>query len=375
LACPLGVHLFAAHAFLYAGATPETILVLQSLFLAIGALPVYWLARDRLHSQAAGVVFAVAYLFYPAMQNTNLFDFHGIVFATSFLLFAFYFLDKQRTSWFLFFAFLALLCREDVAIVLGMTGIYIALIKKNFKLGILVSALGALWFSIYYFGRAWMINHFGMAEISEMANTIMKRPSHWAYLKGGKLILDDPIYFLDEHFLTKLNLTYLLWLFAPVTFLCLASPWSLAITIPILLINMISDWYPAHVIEYPYTATLTPIIFVSAIYGLANLLQKFQTRGADIIRSRRLLLAVVLFSSIAACVAKSNLRNLADWKRTPHHNVIDRVAARIPENASLSVDTFWGRIRQNAARFTSSPIVSRWSITFCTILVIVNFDS
>jgi uncharacterized membrane protein len=214
------------------------------------------------------------------MQNTNLFDFHGIVFSTSLLLFAFYFLHKQRTSWFLFFAFWALLCREDVAIVLGMTGIYVTFIKKNFKLGILLMAWGALWFGTYYWGRPWMINNFEVAEISALANT-MTGPSHWAYLKGGKLILENPVYFLDEHFLTKLNAEYLIWLFAPVAFLCLASPWFLAIAAPILLINMSSDWYPAHVIEYPYTATLTPIIFVAAIYGLDNLLRKFKERHLE----------------------------------------------------------------------------------------------
>lgn len=323
---------------------PETLLVLQSLFLAIGALPAYWLAKERLHSEAAGLIFAAAYLFYPAMQNTNLFDFHGVVFSTSLLLFAFYFLDKQRLFWFWFFAISALLCREDIAIVLGMTGVYLIFIKRNFKLGMALGACGAFWFGMYYWGRSWMIDYFDLAELTALANT-MTGPSHWAYLKGGKLILEAPIYFLDEHFLTRLNAEYLIWLFAPAAFLCLASPWFLAIAGPILLINMSSDWYPAHVIEYPYTATLTPIIFVAAIYGLDNLLRKFQARGvheATARRWQRIILAVVLLSSIAVCAAKSNLLKIGEWKRTPHHDAIDRAVAKIPENASLSVDTILG---------------------------------
>ena len=322
---------------------PETLLVLQSLFLAIGALPVYLLTRDRLHNQAAGVVFAAAYLLYPAMQNTNLFDVHGIVFSTSLMLYAFYFLDKKRTGWFLFFAFLALLCREDLAIVWGMTGIYIAIIRKQVKLGVLLVVLGTFWFSMFYFGRIWMINHLDVG-LSEVVKNIT-RPSHWAYLKGGRLILEHPLYFLDEYFLTKLNAKYLLWLFAPLAFLSLASPSTLAIASPILLINLTSNWYPAHVIEYPYTATLTPIFFVSAIFGLTNLLGKFQQRGAnqsEVYRLYYIILAVVLLSSIAICIAKSNIRKLVEWKRTPHLEAIDRVASKIPENASLSVDTILG---------------------------------
>lgn len=323
---------------------PETLLVLQSLFLAIGALPVYWLAKERLHSEAAGLVFAAAYLLYPAMQNTNLFDFHGVVFSTPLLLFAFYFLDKQRLFWFWFFAISALLCREDIAIVLGMTGVYLIFIKKNFKLGMALGACGAFWFGMYYWGRSWMIDYFDLAELTALANT-MTGPSHWAYLKGGKLILEAPIYFLDEHFLTRLNATFLLWLFAPVAFLCLASPWFLAIAFPILLINMSSDWYPAHVIEFPYTATLTPVIFVAAIYGLDNLLKKFQARGMDeakVRRRQRIILTVVLLSAMAVCAAKSNLRKLGEWKRTSHHEAIDRAVSKIPTEASLSVDTILG---------------------------------
>ncbi|MCI0696933.1 DUF2079 domain-containing protein [candidate division KSB1 bacterium] len=321
----------------------ETLLVLQSLFLAVGALPVYLLARDRLSSQAAGMAFAAAYLLYPAMHNTNLFDVHGIVFSTSLILYAFYFLDKERIGWFLFFAFWALLCREDVAVIWGMTGIYIALTRKKIKRGALLAVFAALWFGVFYSRHLWLVSQFA-TEVSEAAKAIT-RPSHWAYLEGGKLIWEKPIYLLDEHFLTILNAAYLFWLFVPLAFLSLGSPWTLAIVSPILLINLLSDWYPAHVIEYPYTATLTPIIFVSAIYGLANVLRTFQKRGmheARIQQLRRIILAAVLLCSIVACAVKSNLRKMAEWKRTSHHEAIDRLAAGIPENASLSVDTILG---------------------------------
>jgi len=42
----------------------ETLLILQSFVLALGALPLYWLARDELKSKIAGLIIAVAYLAY-----------------------------------------------------------------------------------------------------------------------------------------------------------------------------------------------------------------------------------------------------------------------------------------------------------------------
>ena len=47
---------------------PETILILQTVILALGALPVFWLARDRLGSHLAGVAFAAVYLLFPGLE-------------------------------------------------------------------------------------------------------------------------------------------------------------------------------------------------------------------------------------------------------------------------------------------------------------------
>ena len=44
---------------------PQTLLVLQSGLYALGALPVFWLARRRLESEWAGLAAALVYLAYP----------------------------------------------------------------------------------------------------------------------------------------------------------------------------------------------------------------------------------------------------------------------------------------------------------------------
>ena len=54
----------------------ETLLVLQSFVIALGALPLYWLARDELKSKIGGFVIALAYLLYAPLHGVNWFDFH-----------------------------------------------------------------------------------------------------------------------------------------------------------------------------------------------------------------------------------------------------------------------------------------------------------
>jgi len=76
--------------------SPKTLLVLQTVAVALGAWPVYLLAREKMQSEFGGVVFALAYLLFPALESANLFDFHAVTLAPVFLLSAFYFLEELQ---------------------------------------------------------------------------------------------------------------------------------------------------------------------------------------------------------------------------------------------------------------------------------------
>src|SRR4030095_1000945 len=45
--------------------SPSMLLAAQAIAVALGALPVFWLARKHLSSERAGLGFALAYLVYP----------------------------------------------------------------------------------------------------------------------------------------------------------------------------------------------------------------------------------------------------------------------------------------------------------------------
>ncbi|MBI4871420.1 MAG: DUF2079 domain-containing protein, partial [Candidatus Riflebacteria bacterium] len=65
-ACYFGNHFtpiyFAIAPLYWAFPSPVTLLVLQTLLIGLGALPVFFLARRHLESQAAGLLFAFLYL-------------------------------------------------------------------------------------------------------------------------------------------------------------------------------------------------------------------------------------------------------------------------------------------------------------------------
>ena len=86
--------------------SPSMLLAAQAIAIALGALPVFWLARKHLGSERAGLGFALAYLLYPAVQWLTLAEFHPVALACP-LLFAFWYLDEDRLVPFAIFAGLA----------------------------------------------------------------------------------------------------------------------------------------------------------------------------------------------------------------------------------------------------------------------------
>src|SRR5439155_473866 len=88
---------------------PATLLVMQSIVLALGAVPAYCLGRRVWAEPSAGVVTAGVYLLYPPLQFANLFDFHADTFATPILLAAFASIFAGRTGWALGWACLLML--------------------------------------------------------------------------------------------------------------------------------------------------------------------------------------------------------------------------------------------------------------------------
>jgi uncharacterized membrane protein len=108
-----------------------TLLIVETVVVALGALPVYWLAHEKLKMAWGGLAFAMIYLLLPAVQDGNLYELRERPMAGSFLLFAFYFWYKGRLPYFIGAACLALACRPENGLVLIMLSGYGWLEKKH----------------------------------------------------------------------------------------------------------------------------------------------------------------------------------------------------------------------------------------------------
>ncbi|HLI05345.1 MAG TPA: DUF2079 domain-containing protein [Ktedonobacteraceae bacterium] len=151
----LGVHvepillLIAPLYLLHSG--PETLLLLQTVALALGGIPLFLLGLRRLPEfplMAAASV--AAYLSTPEILGEALYDFHAVALATPLLLLALWALETRRYHWFVGAAVLAALCKEEVALSLVPLGLVIAFWQGRPRLGAAICLLSISWVALCF---------------------------------------------------------------------------------------------------------------------------------------------------------------------------------------------------------------------------------
>jgi uncharacterized membrane protein len=165
---------------------PLTLLVVQTVVLALGALAVRRLARRELGSDLWGATYAALYLMFPAIGYTNLFGFHPETLATTALLFAWTFLREERGRRAVLFAALALLCKEDVAIVVLMMALVSVASpgRRGAALALAVLAIASLAMTFAVLKPAFSAGEASYAEmyapwgrgLGEIAGAIVRHP-------------------------------------------------------------------------------------------------------------------------------------------------------------------------------------------------------
>lgn len=124
--------------------------IVQSLLLGGAGFLIYWFFRRE--KPWLGLAIFTAYLLHPALHQVNLVEFRRwtlAVFATSFTL---YHLLRRQYAWMAVGLAVALLSKEDMALVAIAAGLYILILQRNVKVGIVVSLVGLAWLIIIPFG-------------------------------------------------------------------------------------------------------------------------------------------------------------------------------------------------------------------------------
>ncbi len=370
----MGMHvepiLFGLSLAYLADADPRVLLVLQTLILALGAIPLYALARRRLGGRWAPLAFPFAYLMLPALQAANLFEFHAVTLAPPLLLAAFYFLDRAAPPagsatptpgarrdwlWYAAFLFLALTCKEDISLLAVLLGLYVVVFRGRLLAGALTSGVGLVWFvaAVYV-----VVPHF--------------RPTGSPFLDYYQGLGQNPIAIawtlltqpdaLRTYILTPENGLAVRSFLLPLAGLPLLGLPFVLLAAPSLGISFVSSNPLLHRMErYHYAAPMIAVAFVAAVYG-AGALSRW-LGGAGEARRRRVAaaLALILVGTSAGYGYQRGFSPLSrqfDWPQvTAHERLLDEAARLVPPDAagSFQANLFPHFSQRETAHFWPDP--------------------
>ena len=327
--------------------SPLLLLAVQSVMLALGALPLYWLARDRFpDSPALSAVFPVLYLLYLPLRGANRYDYHPGALAPPLFLFALYFMEKARWARMIIFLVMAGLLKENMPVAGVTIGVYVAFAKTRRLLGLAMVAGFGFWF---YAGLAWIVPFFnpGAAYLH-----FLDYPTFGGAPSGVLLApLRHPLDFLVALFTpVERKLPYLLWVFGPVIFLPLLAPIRLLLGLPFLLQTLLSTTPHQTSLHTHHPAELVPFVFFAAVGGAANLLRWLDTKSTlammwTALESRRAL-AVTLLTSSLLLHGLPETFYLRLYSRTAQDERLQAALRMIPAAASLAT---WTKILPHVA--------------------------
>jgi len=315
------MYLFVPGFWLWPGA--GVLLVGQSVALALGALPVFGVARHRLGDERQAAAFAILYLVNPSLHGINVRDFHAAALAIPLLLAAIYAAERGRPWLFAIAAALTLGCREDAALAVVGLGAWLALRHRRWLAGA-ATGLGAL--AALAIEVRWLIPHFRHEPYVHL----------WRYARFGHslgeiavTILAHPLRAFGD-LLTVDRLVYLGAMLAPLGGLPLLGGWDLVGVLPALAQNLLSSDPVLFNHRAQYQAFVLPFLVLAAVGGYWRL----ATRRPGHWPVRTLAVASVL----ALALSSSLLNDLAlarCWPG-PEQRAAYRVLAQVPPAASVS---------------------------------------
>lgn len=241
----------------------KTLLVLQAVIVAGGAIPLFLFASRRLPRGAAFVV-ALVWLAWAPFHTAQLYDFHWQLIAASLVVCALAALEHGKLkTWWVFFG-LAILCREDVSIGLTALGLYLFLSGEKPKVGLLSVALAGVFFAVLRFA---VMRNQSFADIHYKEMLAPGEGNGFGAVL--KTLISNPAYSVKS-LLTWEKARYVAQIFAPLAFLPMRRPWLWLLMIPGLFLTLLTSGPLAPIqINFQYVGNWAAYMFPAAVIALA----------------------------------------------------------------------------------------------------------
>ena len=261
----------------------ETLLVIQSLFIGFGAVPLFLFARRHVSEWMAAIV-CLSYLCYYPMHGASFSEFQAVPLTAFFVFLAAWAVDAKRFRTLAFAVVVALLMREDVAVGIAVFGAFLLLSGYRPLPGLVIASSAVAYF---LFLRFYVMEEAGSWWFPNMYKDL------WADGEKGfrsviRTAVTNPLFTLTKIIVEK-KILYVLHLLVPIAFLP-ARRWYLwaAFAPGAMLTLLVTNYDPPVTFSFHYVMHWAPYLFMAAVLYLAAV-----GKEKSPVRARAALAAVV----------------------------------------------------------------------------------
>lgn len=303
----------------------SSLLVLQSIAIALGAVPIFLIVRHFRGGVVVATGLAGAYLLNPAVQQITLEGFHPECFLPFFLGMALYAAISWKRGLLVCMLALALLVKEDVGLIVVPIGLWVTF-RRDRRLGLGIAATGAVWSIVM--PLAVMPAILGFFSPSDQGKIPFGGVSGFIHtLAPAKM----------WHYLTAQGRPFYVWqMLIPTSFTFLFAPEIAATASVALAGNLLSlDPYEQQIV-YHYSLAPEVILIVGSAFAIARWRNKVLQWMAT---------AAVVSCSVTACL----LWGALPWSDHPpivpapstQTQANNLLVSMVPPDAVVSADTYF----------------------------------
>jgi uncharacterized membrane protein len=325
--------------------TPVTLIAVQIAVCALGALPVFWLARKHLGTERAAALLSFAYLAYPWLAWAMVEGMHPVVLAVPLLLFAMRFLDEDRLVAFAVVGVLACACGELIGVTVAALGVWYA-VARHRRSGWAIAVLALGWSIVCVYVIVPRASG-GSSIFYDLYASVGSSPQGVV-----RTAVTDPAA-IAAALLTGRDAIYVLFLLLPTAGLCLLSPGLLLVALPQLLANGLSGQQTAVDPRFHHVSAIVPLLFAATIFGIAKAHGKHRESAA----------LAVLITSLGVSFMfgpwrpAERVRWFDEAPSAVHRAAIADALALVPAGAPVSSTNRVGSYLSARREYYSAPLV------------------
>jgi len=304
---------------------PETLLIVQAIFVALSSIPIYLIAKDKIKNNLLSLLIVIIYQTSVGITAAINFDFHTTTISVLPLSLTLYFWYFKRWRLYWLTLFLAILFKEDVPIFLLGLGIF-QIFRKQFKLGILTSIFSVISFVVIKFYLMPFFWPGGDQIYIDRSVFPLTNP-----LKLISLFLTQPGLFIDQMTNSAVKAHTFENLYRQYAYLPFFSLFGWLTILPALFLRFSSTATATWTLIWHYNANLEPFLAVSAIFVISRF------RLTKILITFFLILFLISQglnkSSMFWEPFQNNTKNIHDF------NYINNSISYIPNSAAVSAQS------------------------------------